>query len=599
MNATRSEMTVSGRLALGFGGVILIGLLIAAIGVWIMQDMGRRLDTISHDRMVKVAKFNELKGNLSLMAAAARDILLSEEVAFEDEARARIQQLRARNAELIADLDKLVLMPRGRELLKAIADNRPEYNRLTDQALDLDRKGQVNDAVRIVMVSAKEKRQAIFKAVDDSIAMQQEATLALVDESHAQASTGMVSMVLLGTLMAAMGAGITWLTARRLRRALGAEPRELGAIAQRVADGDLQRIERGDLAPQGSVLASLSDMQTKLAAIVSQVRHSSESIATGSAQIATGNADLSQRTEEQASNLQQTAASMEQISGTVQSNADTATQACELAGSAASAAARGGDMMGNLVSTMKDISQASSKISEIIGVIDGIAFQTNILALNAAVEAARAGEQGRGFAVVAGEVRSLAQRSAEAAREIKTLIGASVERVETGSRLVQDAGATMGEIVSSVQRVTDIIGEITAASAEQSDGISQVNQGVSNLDQMTQQNAALVEQSAAAAESLKDQAERLGSVVDRFRVNAHQQPAAPAPRPLATSARPAAKPAASAPVRAPLKPQATVASAAKAKPQHKPLAAATKSPEPQIQAKPATTVEADGDWETF
>ncbi len=454
MNAVRSNMTVSGRLALGFGGVTFVGLLIAAVGVWVMKDMGGRLDTIAQDRMVKVAKFNELKGNLSLMAAAARDILLSEDLAFEDEARNRIQQLRSRNAELMGELDKLVVMPQGRELLKAIADNRPEYNRLTDQALDQDRKGQTSEAVQIVMVHAKEKRQAMFKAVDDSIAMQQAATLSLVSESHEHASTGMVSLLALGLLMAAMGAGVTWFTVRNLRQALGAEPLELGAIAQRVADGDLQPIRSGEQAPPGSVLASLADMQGKLAAIVSQVRHSSESIATGSAQIATGNADLSQRTEEQASNLQQTAASMEQISGTVQNNADTANQASQLAVGAASAAERGGADMGTLVSPMKDNSQASTKISEIIGVIDGIAFQTNILALNAAVEAARAGEEGRGFAVVAGEVRTLAQRSAEAAREIRSLIHSSVEKVRLGEQQADEAGGSIGDIVAQVRRVS-------------------------------------------------------------------------------------------------------------------------------------------------
>jgi len=518
VNAIRSEMTVTGRLALGFGGVTLIGLLIAAIAVWIMQDMGNRLDTIAKDRMVKVAKFNELKGNLSLIAAAARDILLSEDLGFENEASTRIQQLRARNAELMAELDKLVLMPGGRELLQAISDNRPEYNRLTDQAIELDRKGQTAEAVLILMVQAKERRQAIFKAVDDSIAMQQEATLALVTESHRQAGMGVMGMVLLGVLMAALGAAVTWFTARNLRRALGAEPRELGAIAQRVADGDLHPIAHGHQAPQGSVLASLSDMQTKLATIVGQVRHSSESIATGSAQIATGNADLSQRTEEQASNLQQTAASMEQISGTVQSNAETATEASQLAGDAVSAAERGGALMGNLVSTMKDISLASGKISEIIGVIDGIAFQTNILALNAAVEAARAGEEGRGFAVVAGEVRTLAQRSAEAAREIRTLIHTNVEKVRLGEQQADEAGGSIGDIVGQVQRVNQMIAEISNASAQQATGVGQVGDAITQLDQVTQQNAALVEESAAAAESLRTQAHRMAEMVSVFRL---------------------------------------------------------------------------------
>ena len=259
-------------------------------------------------------------------------------------------------------------------------------------------------------------------------------------------------------------------------------------------------------------------MQTKLATIVGQVRHSSESIATGSAQIATGNADLSQRTEEQASNLQQTAASMEQISGTVQSNADTATEASQLAGNAVSAAERGGELMGNLVSTMKDISLASGKISEIIGVIDGIAFQTNILALNAAVEAARAGEEGRGFAVVAGEVRTLAQRSAEAAREIRTLIHTNVEKVRLGEQQADEAGGSIGDIVGQVQRVNQMIAEISNASAQQATGVGQVGDAITQLDQVTQQNAALVEESAAAAESLRTQAHRMAEMVSVFRL---------------------------------------------------------------------------------
>ena len=296
---------------------------------------------------------------------------------------------------------------------------------------------------------------------------------------------------------------------------------EAEALAAAIAEGDLSRtmkpVEGVDEASK--LMRSLHRMQEALQAMVGQLRTAADSIRTASVEIASGNQDLSSRTEQTASNLQEAASSLVQLTGTVKQTADSARTANQLASSASGAAAKGGDVVSQVVSTMDEINTSSKRISDIIGTIDGIAFQTNILALNAAVEAARAGEQGRGFAVVAGEVRSLAQRSAEAAREIKTLIGASVERVETGSRLVQEAGTTMSDIVASVQRVTDIIGEITAASSEQSDGISQVNQGVSNLDQMTQQNAALVEQSAAAAESLKDQAERLGSVVDRFRVD--------------------------------------------------------------------------------
>jgi methyl-accepting chemotaxis protein len=262
-------------------------------------------------------------------------------------------------------------------------------------------------------------------------------------------------------------------------------------------------------------------MNDSLARFVGLVRNSSDSIATGSAEIATGNQDLSQRTEEQASNLQQTAASMEQMGATVKNNAETAQQANSLANRASAAAAKGGEVVGAVVATMQDIANSSKKIVDIIGVIDGIAFQTNILALNAAVEAARAGEQGRGFAVVASEVRSLAGRSADAAKEIKSLIGASVEKVEVGARQVNEAGASMVEIVAQVQRVTELIAEISSATAEQSTGIGQVGEAVTQLDQVTQQNAALVEESAAAAESLKHQAAALAQVVSVFKLSQH------------------------------------------------------------------------------
>jgi len=271
------------------------------------------------------------------------------------------------------------------------------------------------------------------------------------------------------------------------------------------------------------LLAALKSMNDSLLGVVGTVRDSSDSIATGTRQIATGNADLSQRTEEQASNLQQTAASMEQLTETVKQNADVAKQATQLAGSASEAAVRGGVAVGQVVDTMEEITASSKKISDIIGVIDGIAFQTNILALNAAVEAARAGEQGRGFAVVATEVRNLAQRSAGAAKEIKSLIGDSVLKVETGSRLVSDAGKTMDDIVAQVKRVSDLLGEMGASAHEQTIGIDQVNGAVTQLDQVTQQNAALVEESAAAAASLNEQAKRLVEAVSAFKLRRREQ----------------------------------------------------------------------------
>jgi methyl-accepting chemotaxis protein len=327
---------------------------------------------------------------------------------------------------------------------------------------------------------------------------------------------------------------VQWM-ASDLRRRL----REVEAALHELAEGDLRRrIEPGRADELGRVLRAISVARENLADIVAQVRSGSDSIGTASAQIASGNQDLSARTEHAAGSLQQTASSMEELTSTVAQTAQSTRTASQLASSASQVAQRGGAVVAQVVSTMDEISASSRKISEIIGTIDSIAFQTNILALNAAVEAARAGEQGRGFAVVASEVRSLAQRSAAAAREIKSLIGASVERVESGSRLVADAGSTMTELVASVQRVNDIIAEISAATAEQSAGIGQVNQAVTQLDQATQQNAALVEQSAAAAESLREQSSHLASLVATFRVGngARSHAAGPAPSPASTTA---------------------------------------------------------------
>jgi methyl-accepting chemotaxis protein-1 (serine sensor receptor) len=335
--------------------------------------------------------------------------------------------------------------------------------------------------------------------------------------------------------MVAMTAGIFfavlfgWLMVRSISRQLGAEPGEAAHVAQSVGAGDLStRIElrHGDTS---SLMAQLKLMQDNLVKVVSTVRQGSGSVSTASAEIAQGNQDLSSRTESQASALQETAASMEELSSTVRQNADNARQANQLAQNASTVAVQGGEVVAQVVDTMKGINDSSKKIADIISVIDGIAFQTNILALNAAVEAARAGEQGRGFAVVAGEVRNLASRSAEAAKEIKTLITDSVSRVEQGSALADQAGNTMNDIVSGIRRVTDIMGEISAASAEQSAGVSQVGEAVTQMDQATQQNAALVEEMAAAASSLKSQAQELVQAVAVFKLSGGGHSAGTAP----------------------------------------------------------------------
>lgn len=352
----------------------------------------------------------------------------------------------------------------------------------------------------------------LLAQVGEKIVANSAAAVALAAEASRRATAISAGLMLAVLVLGAVGA---WLITRSIIRPIDAAVK----VAQTVAKGDLtSHIEVRSSDEIGQLLTALKTMNESLVGLVGDVRQSSDSIATGSAEIATGNSDLSQRTEEQASNLQQTAASMEQLTATVKQNSDTARQANQLATSASDAAANGGIVVGQVVDVMGQITASSKKIADIIAVIDGIAFQTNILALNAAVEAARAGEQGRGFAVVASEVRSLAQRSADAAKQIKTLIGESVVKVETGSKLADEAGKSMDDIVGQVKRVADLIGEISSASMEQAQGIGQIGDAVTQLDQMTQQNSALVEESAAAAESLKHQATKLAELVGVFKL---------------------------------------------------------------------------------
>jgi methyl-accepting chemotaxis protein len=375
-------------------------------------------------------------------------------------------------------------------------------------------KGELGDLVKRMQQSQASLEKQLKVSNDQALQATQEREAAADQGVHhillATLVTGLVVLSVLG--------GASWLIVTSVWKDLGDEPSRLHALMQNVAQGDLQTRPQVMAGDDRSLNAALEEMVSKLSDTVGTIRLATDSIATASCEIASGNHDLSSRTEATASSLQHTASSMEELTGSVRHSADSAQQARQMANAASEAAHRGGGIVSQVVTSMDEINVASRKISEIISVIDGIAFQTNILALNAAVEAARAGEQGRGFAVVAGEVRTLAQRSAQAAREIKTLIEASSEKVESGAKLVGDAGKAMQDIVSGVQRVTDIIGEISSAANEQSGGIGQINQAVTQLDEMTQQNAALVEESAAAASSMSDQAALLTQAVSAFRL---------------------------------------------------------------------------------
>ncbi|MGH6646773.1 methyl-accepting chemotaxis protein [Aquabacterium sp.] len=425
----------------------------------------------------------------------------------------------AKMKELLDKYRKTQLTPAETSLLAKLDEAWPPYLAAASKAAKTSLDGDDAAAMKMML----DEVQPLFQKTDDLLTDLVNLNVALGKKAYDDSDVvvaevrWLLGTVMLGAVLLSVGGAL--LISRSITKPLGGEPDDLVQAADAVASGDLSLTLAVPAGDTHSAMARMAAMQTALARVVANVRANSESVATASAQIAQGNQDLSQRTEEQASALQQTAATMEQLSTTVSNNTDSAKQANQLAQGASAVAAQGGEVVGQVVTTMQGISDSSRKIGDIIGVIDGIAFQTNILALNAAVEAARAGEQGRGFAVVASEVRSLAQRSAEAAKEIKTLIGRSVEQVEQGTVLVDQAGKTMGEIVGSIRRVSDIVAEITSASIEQSSGIAQVGNAVGQMDQVTQQNAALVEESAAAAESLKGQAQQLVQAVAVFKLS--------------------------------------------------------------------------------
>ena len=509
------NLRIGARLAMGFAVVLIFLMTITGIGVWRLQEAGTAVE-----QMVKEAL---LRGRLAedwvaaTTANGVRTVALTKSTDADDQKffQKDIDATSKRITEIQKSIDAMKKEVAEQALFATVAEKRSAYIGIRNNILKVKASGKDAEAKQMVIANMVPALKSYVESVEKVLSYQKEQidkSAALIDENFRM---GRILLIALGAAATILGIIFAWLLTVGITGPLG----EAVKIAQTVARGDLSgRIEVKSTDETGQLLQALKDMNESLHKTVSQVRMGTQTIATASSEIASGNMDLSSRTEQQASSLEETASSMEELTSTVRQNADNARQANQLAVTASDVAVKGGEVVSQVVDTMQSISDSSKKMADIIGVIDGIAFQTNILALNAAVEAARAGEQGRGFAVVATEVRNLAQRSAAAAREIKGLIDDSVDKVGVGSKLVEQAGVTMNEVVSSIKRVHDIMGEITAASSEQSDGIEQVNQAITQMDTVTQQNAALVEQAAAAAESLQDQAANLAGLVSVFKL---------------------------------------------------------------------------------
>jgi len=507
---------ISTRLGVGFSILVALLVVITAAGISQIAALDQNTEVIVHDRAVKVGLAHTIENEVNRQSRAVRTALIASEPTVVLGELAKIENSVPVVAKAVEQLDATIHTEQGKAGLKNLMEARSVFKEYEHRLIEMIKTKQIEEG-RAYLVKDMQPPQAAYLAAIEAFAKTQtDGMTQFADESADMARSAHRLMLSLSAGAVVLSIVISVLLTRSVTRQIGGEPRAAVELAQRVSTGDLGSeiaLRPGDTT---SLMVRLMEMQVSLAKVVSNVRQNAESVATASAQISQGNSDLSQRTEQQASALEETAASMEQLGSTVKLNADNARQANQLSLGASAVAVKGGDVVGQVVDTMKGINDSSKKIADIISVIDGIAFQTNILALNAAVEAARAGEQGRGFAVVASEVRSLAHRSADAAKEIKSLITASVERVEHGTALVDEAGVTMREVVGAIKRVTDIMGEISAASVEQSVGVAQVGEAVSQMDQATQQNSALVEESAAAAESLKQQAEQLVASVAVF-----------------------------------------------------------------------------------
>ena len=542
-----AKMKVGTRLGLGFALVLVLLVAVTVVGIARMAQIQGRLDHVINVNNVVTRLVIDMRGNVSDRITSLRILTLMTDAGDMEPEMARIKAQTNTYQETQKKLEEKFAIESTSEekaLLASIKEYEAAAMPAIAKASALWMANDAEGATRVMIKEIRPVQKKWMEALEQLASLEDKLNEQMQSDARKAFDSARLFMIILGVLAVAMGVAAALVITRGLLKQLGGEPDYTASIAGSIANGDLSIGIHTQPSDNSSLLAEMKEMRNSLVGIVGQVRVGTETIGTASREIADGNIDLSSRTEMQASALEKTASAMEELTSTVKQNADNAREANKLAATASDVALKGGSVVSQVVDTMSSINESAKKIVDIIGVIDGIAFQTNILALNAAVEAARAGEQGRGFAVVASEVRNLAQRSAGAAKEIKILIDDSAEKTERGTRLVGQAGVTMGEVVDSVRRVTDIMSEIASASQEQSAGIEQVNLSIIEMDGMTQQNAALVEQAAAAAQSLQDQAAELAHVVSIFKlVEGEEKPAAYVPAPVATAPVAARKPA--------------------------------------------------------
>ena len=520
------NLKIGTRLALGFGVMLLLGSVLAMAGLRSLSSVVDSFRTVTDVTLPETTIANHNIQAAYDYARAFAYIVTSEgresvDAAALEKAREALKETVKEVNENVARLEKLLTSAEERALLEKVKESRARYGKSRNAVLELKKAGHNLEAVELMFTETNSLQTIYIQAWKGFIEHEEALVERGVKEAAATYRSARQLMLIVFAAMLGAGVLITVMTRRSLVKSLGGEPALAAAVAGRIAAGELAAAIPVGASDRSSLMFAMNAMRDQLVGIVAEVRQGTEAICSASGEIAAGNLDLSRRTEEQAASLEETASSMEELTATVKQNADNARHANQLALTASDVAVKGGTAVSEVVDTMGSINASSRKIVDIISVIDGIAFQTNILALNAAVEAARAGEQGRGFAVVAAEVRNLAQRSAQAAKEIKGLIDNSVQQVEAGTRLVDQAGTTMQEVVASIGRVTDIMSEISLASQEQTSGIEQVRQAITMMDRATQQNAAQVEQVAAASGAMQEQADRLARVVDVFKLETH------------------------------------------------------------------------------